>query len=254
MAVGETAYDLYDFFSGDSSWTLSCSDEELAVIGDHSGVTAKKYGHPMITAINKNGHTAYVDVFCMFKDVTDPAKYYFNPVNWAADNAITVGYTSGTNAGKFGVGLNCTRKDLMIFLWRFAGSKTGYGDARAMFNDMSASGPSTAANKAIAWAYSTGIAKGYSDGGFHPNSPIVRKDVMIMLYRLAGKPAVSGTLKFTDCQTLKKGTDTYNAILWGSNNGITKGYSSGQYKGQFGNNLDCLREQIVTFLFRYHNL
>ena len=77
---------------------------------------------------------------------------------------------------------------------------------------------------------------------------------MILLYRVAGKPAVSGTLKFTDCQNLNKNSDTYKAILWGSQKGITNGYSSGEYAGQFGTGLPCLREQIVTFLYRYNNL
>ncbi len=114
--------------------------------------------------------------------------------------------------------------------------------------------PSSAANKAVAWAYKEGIVKGYADGGIHPDSSIIRKDVMIMLYRMAGKPAVSGTLKFTDCQSFNKNSDTYKAILWGSQNKITNGYSSGPYKGQFGCNLNCLREQIVTFLYRYNNI
>ena len=76
---------------------------------------------------------------------------------------------------------------------------------------------------------------------------------MIMLYRLAGKPAVSGTLSFSDCKKYNKSSDTYKAILWGSKNGITNGYSDGEYAGQFGDLLNCLREQIVTFLKRYDN-
>ncbi|MBQ9814265.1 MAG: InlB B-repeat-containing protein [Lachnospiraceae bacterium] len=192
----------------------------------------------------------------LFSDVTDPSAYYYDPVYWAAGKGITKGYEDGT----FGVGLNCQRKDLLIFLWRYAGSPTknssgkAYGDARTMFNDLSAYGTSSAANKAIAWAYQEGICKGYSDGGFHPTDPILRKDVMIILYRYAGKPAVSGTLTFIDCQDLSTNSDTYKAVLWGYKKGITNGYSSGEYAGQFGLYLNCLREQIVTFLYRYDRL
>ncbi len=185
-----------------------------------------------------------------FSDVTNPKLYYYTPVYWAADNNITKGYPDGS----FGVGKECQRRELLIFMWRYMGSPTGYGDARTMFNDMGAYNASSAANKAVAWAYKTGIVKGYADGGIHPTEPIVRKDVMIMLYRMAGKPAVSGTLSFKDCQSFNRNSDTYKAILWGSQKGITKGYSSGPYKGQFGVGLDCLREQIVTFLYRYNNL
>ena len=166
----------------------------------------------------------------------------------------TCSFTTGYDDCTFGVGKNCQRRELLIFLWRYAGEPTvdkdgnPYGDARRMFNDLSY-GPTTATNKAIAWACTEGISKGYSDGGFHPTDPIERKDVMILLYRLAGKPAVSGTLTFPDCP-YKPGTDTYNAILWGSQNAITKGYND----GTFGPLLYCLREQIVTFLYRYDNL
>ena len=186
----------------------------------------------------------------MFTDVKKSTAYYFDPVYWAVENGITKGYPDGS----FGVGRNCERRELLIFLWRYAGCPTVSDDAQTMFNDLKSYGPTSATNQAIAWACSNGITKGYSDGGFHPTSPITRKDVMILLYRLAGKPKVSGSLTFKDCQNLKKGTDTYNAILWGYQNGITKGYSSGQYKGMFGNNLNCLREQIVTFLYRYDKL
>ena len=232
--------------------TWSSSNPDAATVDQNGLVTAKKYGWTLIRAIAPDGTYDNCEIMTLFSDVTKTSQYYFNPVYWAAENGITVGY----NDGSFGVGQNCKRRDLMIFLWRYAGcpgdtgSGSTYGDARTMFNDLKSFGPSTATNKAIAWAYKTGITKGYDDGGFHPDHPIVRKDVMILLYRLAGKPAVSGTLSFPDCKSYKPGTDTYNAILWGSKNKITKGYED----GTFGPTLNCLREQIVTFLYRYNNL
>ena len=99
-----------------------------------------------------------------------------------------------------------------------------------------------------------GYGTGPNAGKFGPTDTILRKDVMIMLYRVAGKPSVSGTLEWPDCQEFKPTSDTYKAILWGSQNGITKGYSSGEYAGTFGARLECLREQIVTFLYRARDL
>ena len=245
---------------GTGTWTSS--NEDVASVNENGLVTAKAVGKTTITA-KIGDYTETCAVTVLFKDVAgSPVKddpdyqYYYAPVYWAADNGITVGYSDGT----FGVGKDCQRRELMIFLWRFAGEPTkdkngkAYGDARTMFNDLKGYGTSTATNKAIAWAYKEGITKGYNDGGFHPTDSIVRKDVMIMLYRLAGKPSVSGSLKFTDCQGYNKTSDTYKAILWGSKNKITNGYTSGEYAGQFGVNLNCLREQIVTFLYRYNNL
>ena len=77
-----------------------------------------------------------------------------------------------------------------------------------------------------------------------------------MLYRYAGKP------KYTDKKGMKfkdvvgvfgKSSDTYNAICWAYNKGITNGYSSGAYAGKFGCDLSCLRKDIATFLYRYAN-
>jgi hypothetical protein len=165
-----------------------------------------------------------------------------------------MGYTSGANAGKFGVGENCKRKAFALFLWRYAGCPSGYGDARTMFNDLGSYDTGTDVNKAVAWAYKTGIIKGYADGGFHPDATVSRRNIMVMLYRYAGKPEVSGTLSFEDCRSLQAGTDVYNAILWGYTNEITKGTSIGGGRYVFGINDDCRREHIVLMLYRYNNV
>ncbi len=234
----------------------SSSDSSVAVVDSNGIVTAQnKIGTAEITC--QLVHGLYYDTCTVetgFRDVPLWGEYYSTPVYWAYWQGITKGYTSGQNAGCFGTYKNCSRKDLAIFLWRYAGMPAGYGDARTMFNDMDAYGPASASNQAVAWAHKNDIVKGYSDGGFHPTDPILRKEVMIILYRYIGKPEVSGTMKFTDCQMLDKNSDTYKAILWGAQNGITKGYSTGPYAGQFGIRLTCQREEVITFLYRYNNL
>ena len=42
----------------------------------------------------------------------------------------------------------------------------------------------------------------------------------------------------------------YKAILWGSQEGVTKGYTTGPDAGTFGIDDACTRGQIVTFLYR----
>ena len=235
--------------------TYTSSDESVVTVDTNGIIKGKRAGTAVITAAASNGKKATLKVQVLFTDVTKSHDYYYTPVYWAANHnpIITAGYADGS----FGVDLNCQRRELLIFMWRYAGCPTkdkngkAYDDARERFNDMNAYAASSASNQAIAWAYKEGIVNGYSDGGIHPKDPIARKDVMIMLYRLAGKPAVEGTLIFPDCKSLKTTSDTYKAILWGSKFEITKGYSSGPHAGQFGINLNCLREQIVTFLYRY---
>jgi hypothetical protein len=72
---------------------------------------------------------------------------------------------------------------------------------------------------------------------------------MMFLWRLKGKPAPKAVSKspFTD---VAKTHAFYNAILWGYQNKITNGYTSGVNKGKFGINENCTRGQIVTFLYR----
>ena len=54
-----------------------------------------------------------------FTDVVK-GKYYYDAIMWAAENGITKGYSTGPNAGKFGVGFNVLREDIVTFLHRAA--------------------------------------------------------------------------------------------------------------------------------------
>ena len=244
-----------DLKSTKAIWTSS--DTSVATVDSSGKVTAWKYGKTTITATADDGSGAKASctIQTRFYDVAgSPNKsdknyqYYYTPVYWAADAGITTGY----NRVCFGPDRNCARRELMIFLWRLKGSpeKASYPDPTVQFNDMDSFSPTSAAYKAVAWAVATGITKGYADGGFHPDDSVNRKDTLIMLYRAAGKPKISGTITFPDVLDLglSANSDTYKAILWGSSVGITSGYADGNF--QPGTN--CLREHIVTFLYRYH--
>ena len=176
-----------------------------------------------------------------FTDVRDSSAYYYNAIEWGRANGIATGFPDGT----FGVGETCTRRETLIFLWRMFGRMAVSDiDISSSFSDM-LYGTGTATYQAASWGIVKGITKGYSDGAFKPDSPVTRKDVLIMLYRATKRPYVDGTMPFTDCQ-YDEGTDTYNAILWAWQEGITNGYGDGTFRPDD----DCTREQILTFLFR----
>lgn len=233
--------------SKDAVWTSS--DESIATVDENTGfVKAHRYGKVTITATAKDNPalTATSTIQTRFFDVNDPAKYYYRHVYWAAENKVTMGY----DRVYFGPERTCTRRELAIFLWRVAGRPEAQGTMP--FSDMGKYGPSTDTYKAVLWAYTAGIVKGYSNNTFRPEASVIRKDTMIMLYRLAGKPAVSGTLAFDDVKALGYGpdTDTYKSVVWGTENAITKGYADGSFKPL----ANCLREHIVTFISRYDEL
>ena len=176
-----------------------------------------------------------------FQDI-EPGAYYHSAVYWAGESKIANGYSRL----EFGVGKACTRKDFLIFLWRMEGGPE-VENAECSFNDMSAYSTSSDTYKAITWAVSEGIVKGYGDGGFHPTETIKRKDALIMMFRAFGSK-VPKEVAFPDVLALgcSKESDTYCAIAWAEEMGITHGYSDNSFRPLE----DCLREQAITFLYR----
>ena len=177
-----------------------------------------------------------------FSDVQNPNHAYYNAIYWAADAGITKGYPDGT----FGIDKDCTRGEMMMFLWRYAGKKEPKAVSKSPFKDV----PKTHTfYKAILWGSQKGITKGYSDGTFGIDRNVTRGECMMFLWRLKGKPAPKAVAKapFPD---VPKNHVFYNAVLWGYQKKITTGFTSGKLKGKFGVNENCSRGQIVTFLYR----
>ena len=254
----------------------SSSNEAVATVDSNGLITAHTYGKATITCKTADGKwSATCTVNTLFNDVAgSPSssspdyQYYYKAVYWAADYkpAITKGMPGSVI---FGVGLDCTRQDFILFLYRHAKQPTP--DAETLANlDTIFSDVSTLSNtfrKAIAWGYYSGIIKGYSDGTFGVGATILRKDAMIMLYRYAGKPkpssaGIAAAKEYTDCASLPTNSDTFKSIAWAAEKGITKGYSTSNPPPStyeyplpcFGNTLPCLREQMIVFLYRYNNL
>lgn len=91
------------------------------------------------------------------------------------------------------------------------------------------------------------LFKGTSGTTFGPDIVMSRCMLITVLYRLEGSPDVTGyENRFTDVDT---GGYYYNALLWGSHNNISNGYSD----GRFAPDDPLTREQLVTFLHRYAN-
>ena len=99
---------------------------------------------------------------------------------------------------------------------------------------------------AIKWAVDRGITKGYSDGTFGIDTICTRGHIMMFLWRYAGCPQPANVTK-SPFKDVPKTHAFYKAILWGSQKGITKGYSD----GTFGIDRDCTRGHIMTFIWRY---
>ena len=118
------------------------------------------------------GCPAAADEGNRFSDVD--GSYYADAVAWA----VETGVTEGMDQTHFYPGRNCTRAQVVTFLWRAAGcpksSNTG-----TPFEDVSG-GYYT---EAVAWAVETGITKGTDETHFSPDDSCTRAQVVTFLHR-----------------------------------------------------------------------
>lgn len=170
-----------------------------------------------------------------FDDVQE-ADYYAEPVMWAYANGITTGKGEGT----FAPTGQCTRAEIVTFLWRAAGCPEPTITENP-FTDVAADEYYT---KAVLWAYENEITTGKGNGRFATFEVCTRAEVVTFLWRAMGKPAPSITSHtFADVAA----NDYYTtAVLWAFENGITTGKDA----TTFGTNSKCIRADVVTFLYR----
>ena len=96
----------------------------------------------------------------------------------------------------------------------------------------------------VAFAYNEGLFAGTSNTTFSPNASMTRAMLVTVLYRLDGKPTVSGRSGFSDVQI---GSYYEDAVTWAANNGIVNGTST----STFSPNANVTREQMAAILYRY---
>lgn len=98
--------------------------------------------------------------------------------------------------------------------------------------------------EAITYVASRGIFNGNGNGSFSPAAPMTRAMTAQVLYNLAGKPATTNNLTYTDKDSLLWFTD---AVAWASNVGLVTGNTDGSFKG----NNSITREEFVTIIYRF---
>lgn len=167
-----------------------------------------------------------------FNDVK-ASDYYADPILWAVKRGIT----NGTGAGAFSPALNCTRAQVLTFLWRYAGSPepsiaNPYTDVKA----------SDWFYKPALWAYENGMFSGTT---FNGGIDCVRSEAVTYLHKGVGGDALGQLLSagFADVPASAPYANAVNWAVWAK---VTNGVSA----NRFGPNETCTRGQIVTFLWR----
>ena len=178
--------------------------------------------------------------------VIAPANAANQTVTWKSSNpaAATVnastGLVTGVRIGK--TTITATTAD---------GKKTATCEVRVLFSDVV--NKSKANFNAVYSLVDKGIIAGFDGKDFKPDDKCTRAQVVLFLWRAAGKPVPKSTkLSFKDATDIEKLAPDYKkAVLWGNEKGIVMGFTSGVNKGKFMPNDSCTRAQIVLFLYRY---
>ena len=97
--------------------------------------------------------------------------------------------------------------------------------------------------QAVEYMYELGLIQGTSETTFGPMLASTRGQVVAILYRLEGSPAVNGSNPFVDATA----DWVQAAVLWASQNGIVEGYND----TAFGPDDAITREQLAAILYRY---
>ena len=167
-----------------------------------------------------------------FEDVAE-TDWFYAPVLWAVENNIT----SGVDATHFGPYNNCTRAQVVTFLYAAAG-RPDVTATEEPFEDVSYY---DWFYSPVLWAVENGITSGIDATHFGPNKTCTRAAVVTFLYAMEGKPEITAKSEFADVAD----TDWFaKPVLWAVENKVTSGIG----EGKFGPNNDCTRAAIVTFL------
>ncbi len=98
--------------------------------------------------------------------------------------------------------------------------------------------------EAVQYVTASSLMSGLDSGFFGPALPATRGQIVTILYRLAGKPAVIGRAPFLDVAV---GSYCHDAVLWANASGIV----SGDGDGNFNPAGSVTREQMATMFYRY---
>ncbi len=99
-------------------------------------------------------------------------------------------------------------------------------------------------HEAVDYVVTMGLMNGMDATHFAPEGTTTRAQAVMVLYRMAGCPAVEGELPFADVEA---GAWYFDAILWACQEGITTGVSG----KCFAPDAEVTRAQLVTFLHRF---
>ena len=223
---------------GASGGSTDISNKAI-IYQDDTGYKGLKAGTAKLVKTYGNASTVTtINVKVLYKDVTNSKEFWYEPTYYLTGKDVVKGYDKQT---KFKPANECTRAQMVTFIWRLAGSPEPKASV-CKFKDVK---KSDYFYKACIWGNENHIVEGYKDGTFGPKIVCARRHAVTFLWRLAGSPTPkTKNNKFSD---VKQKDYFYQATLWAFEKNILAGYSDGTFRP----NGNCLRRQMVTFLYKY---
>ncbi len=171
-----------------------------------------------------------------FEDV-NKEDYFYDATIWAAEEGITTGQTDKL----FGSLETVTRADFITFLYRALKGEAGAGECP--FEDVNAE---EFYYDAMLWAVENGITNGTTEKTFDPYAQCTREQIVTLLWRALEKSKAAEKAEEMNFVDVDAAEYYYQAILWASENGVTKG----QTENTFGVSESCTRADSVLFIQR----
>lgn len=168
-------------------------------------------------------------------------EWFHDDVDYVIEKGLMQGYGNGT----FRPWEPLTRAELVQILYNWAGKPQV--EITDRFSDVKTG---IWYSEAVSWAYEKGIVNGMGDGTFGPNLPITREQLATMLYREAGEPETSGTLK--DFADGNQASDyAVPALKWAVEQGILQGDQNEAGETCLRPQDDAKRGEVAAMLHRY---
>ncbi|MBQ3702500.1 MAG: S-layer homology domain-containing protein [Oscillospiraceae bacterium] len=170
-----------------------------------------------------------------YTDLPESGHWSYAAVTWA----LLTDVAAPISATLFGPKEQCTRADVISFLWAASGRPEPELE-ELPFTDV----PADAAYRtAVLWAMEKGITSGTSATTFSPDTLCTRAHALTFMWRLVGSPTEeTDNIGFDDVPCSKY---YYESVTWAAVNNITSGTSA----TAFSPDRTISRAEALTFLY-----
>lgn len=170
----------------------------------------------------------------------NPKEWYHDGLHFCTGKNLMNGYANGL----LGPNDRMTRAQLAMILYNM--EKRPDNSGVSGFPDV----PSTAwCAKAVTWAVTNRVMRGYSNGLFGPDDPVTREQLVAALYRYADSPPAQGSLeRFTDWEEVSPYAK--EGMIWAVSKDLVRGMGNNRLSPRS----TSTRAQVGTIIYRYCKL